>query len=258
MTTTFRSPKSRLRASTVFLFGVSVFLVVGTAVFHQTLFSFLSSIPASLTATTPDVYAGLPKNVLASRLADREEELTRIKYQSLLYSALAEENERLRELLALPGEERRAVGRVIARPPRTHYDTLLIELGEGNHVRPGDFASFENALLGTVEEVGERTALVKLYSSGGASVDARAGDPSGIVVLKGLGGGAFVFEVPQPISIDPGDVLVSAHDGTSMLAVVESVVSDPNTTLKTVYAKFPSSFSDIRFVTFVRNISDEL
>lgn len=248
------SPSLKFPARVLTTLGVAVaaLLIAGAVILRGPLFSFLSAIPAALTATTPDEYAGVPRSVLASRLSDREQELARTRYQSLLFGALAEEHKRLSELLELPEEERVATGRVIARPPQTHYDTLLVALKEGHGVRKGDFASFERVLLGVVEEVGERTALLTLYSSGGASTDARAGEPSGIVVLRGLGGGAFVFEVPQPVLVERGDVLAPAYDSTYALAVVEGVVSDPNTTLKTVYARLPSTLSDIRYVTFIR------
>ena len=254
-----RSPKLR---TSLLAFAGPVALFVAAAsifIFHGSVFRIASATVSYFSSSPSDEYLTLPKRVLASRLADAEVELGRVRYQALLYAEVAEENTRLTELLELSQGEVVAIGRVIARPPRTHYDTLLISLQEGHGAREGDRVVFEGMLLGKIVETSPRGALVSLFSSATSVIDARLNvEPTGIVTLKGQGGGAFVFEVPSNILIEAGNILVSAQHDTDVLAIVTSVSADPDRTVKTVFARAPVSFSELRFVTIERLLEEGL
>lgn len=251
MTTTMRSRLHKKINLFSGVLGTVIFSVLVLGIlFHGALFRSLSSVAVLFSATTTDEYALVPKKILAARLFDAERELARTQYQAVLYAQLVEENARLQDTLGLHTEDTIAVGRVIARPPRTHYDTFLVALKENHPVAKGDAAFFENTLLGEVVAVGPRSALVSLFSTAGMQVDARVGEPTGIVVLKGLGGGAFTFDVPDEVLISDGSLVVSASQDTDVLAVVDGIVVDPDTTLKKVYAHIPVTFSAIRYLMF--------
>lgn len=232
--------------------------LLGVVLFNNTLFRVLSSLIVSLTLPTEEVYELMPKNVIAARLIDAEQELSRIRAQAVLYADVAREVERLENLLAFAPTETIATGRVVARPPRTPYDTMLVSLPLGHKVVVGDRALFEGILLGEVEKVSKETVLVSLYSSPHSRFDARVGNPSATVEVSGVGGGSFAFEVPSEVILVPGDTVVSSFDDTTPIAVVSGVVSRPDTTVQTVYARTPISFSDIRYLSFVRTHSDGL
>jgi hypothetical protein len=95
-----------------------------------------------------------------------------------------------------------------------------------------------------------------LFSSPGERSDARVGEPSGIVILEGLGGGAYQFEVPKDIVISPGDIAVSSRNSLHALAIVDRVVDEADRTSKTVYARLPVAFADLRYVTIVRALAE--
>ncbi|MEK7613850.1 MAG: rod shape-determining protein MreC [Patescibacteria group bacterium] len=239
----------------VFHLGFVVLCVVVAAglIFNAAFFRFVSSITLFFN-TTPSEYVLLPRSVLASRIVDLEVELARIRYQSLLVAPLIEDNARLQALVDLTPNDVVGVGRVISAPPRTLYDTLLVSLSEGADVQVGDVVLFEEILLGEVIAREDTLALVSLYSSGGTKSDVRVGSPSAIVVMEGQGGGAFTFEVPRSVFLAPGDVVLNTRFGVHPLAIVESVVVDPDETVSTVYARSPVSFSDIVYVTFLRSL----
>ncbi len=251
----FRSNK-RVKPTAVIVpvfFGI-VFLVA--VFFHNTLFGYLTALVNLSSVSKTDQYALLSKKDLSARLVEAEERLSRVSYQAVLYTILFEENKKLERALALRPDMAVGTGRVIARPPRTHFDTFLVELNADNVVRVGDQVFFENFLLGEVVTVSKQSARVSLFSSSGTTIDARVGAPSGIVVMRGLGGGSFVFDIPDQVVISVGDPITDQSQGTHIIAFVDSIVEHPDSTLKTVRAYTPVSFSNINYVTFVRTNSD--
>lgn len=172
-------------------------------------------------------------------------------YQAVLYQEAIEENARLSALLALPQDEVIAIGTVVARPPQTLYDTLLVRIDPVSGVASGDEARFQGMPLGKVSSVSGATASVLLYSSPGASTEVKVGDPPAIVVLQGLGGGAFDFVVPRAVAIVPGD-LVTGSAGSGVIAIVRSITVEEGRASARVYASAPVSMSDLVYVEFVR------
>ncbi len=232
--------------------GAGFFLLALVLLFHQTVFRIAGGVVALVTTPPQEAYEALPKDVLVARVVDLERELSRVRYQALLYQTLSDELMRLEELLNLPTDEVVATARVVSRPPRTHYDTLLLELSSGHRVSVGDGVFFERVKLGAISTVSGNAATVALLSLPGARTDARAGDPTGIVILEGLGGGAFTFDVPVSVSIEPGDVVVDASNDLHALAVVARVNEEPDKTVKTVYAHAPVSLFEVRYVSVER------
>ncbi len=244
-------PRSSRKARFGFFVPFLFLIIVAGVFFNTSLFSFFSNLVVQ-------VQTLFPSSVTSSRVEDLERELTRVRYQAVLYQLLAEERDALKHQLALTTDAVVATGVVVARPPKTHYDTLLVVLPAGHQVLPGDRALFEEVVLGVVDEVSARSARVTLFSSGGTTVDARVGTPQGIVVLSGVGGGAFVFDVTQTISVSPGDRVVSAEGSGRTLAIVARVVAKPDSTLTEVYARLPVAFADLSYVSFIRPIGDDL
>lgn len=249
----FPNIESRLRG--LALFGASVVLL-GVVLFNDTLFRILSSYVVALALPTEAVYERMPQKVLASRLYDAEQELSRIRAHAVLYADVAREVERLEDLLGFAPAEAVATGRVVARPPQTSYDSMLVSLPLGHQVVVGDRAVFEGILLGEVEKISSETVLVSLYSSPHSQIEVRVGDPSVFSVMSGVGGGSFTFEVPSGVDVTPGDTVLASFDETMPVAVVSGVVSRPDSTVQTVYARTPVSFADTRYLSFIRTRFD--
>jgi cell shape-determining protein MreC len=174
---------------------------------------------------------------------------TPAEYQAVLYQQVSKENARLTDLLTLPQDRVVATGRVVARPPRTLYDTLLVAVDPHAGVVAGDEARFNGVPMGTVSSVSGESATVILYSAPGATFEVKAGTPSAIVVMKGLGGGSFLFEIPTAVSIAPGD-LVESSAGSGTVAVVRSVRTTEGSASASVYAGSPVSPPDLDYVEF--------
>jgi len=253
MMMTMRSRSRNNRRLVPFLIACALVVCIGVAIlFSGTLFRVGSALVVSLSLSHTQEYELLPRSVLASRLADAEKELSRIRYQSVLSDALIKENEQLLHELDIQENSEVGVGRIVSRPPRTHYDTLLIALNDTHTVSKGDLVLFNTILLGEVSKVSKEAALVTLFSSPGTVLDVRVGEPSAIVVAQGLGGGAFVFDVPNEVRVESGDYVTSASHSTRVVAVVQNVIEEPDKTTKRVHAHTVVAVSDIQFVHFVR------
>lgn len=172
-------------------------------------------------------------------------------YQAILYQHVLEENTRLSKLLGLLQDDVAAAGRVVARPPRTLYDTLLIAVTPGADVSPGDFVRFEGIEIGSVTNVTKGSVSVILFSSPGRTTEVTVGNPTAIVVMKGLGGGAFTFEVPSAVALVPGDLVTSAAN-SAVVAIVRSVQREEGSASVRVLASSPASLSDLDYVEFIR------
>ena len=176
---------------------------------------------AGVFTRVPTEYAVLSRSVLVSRLAAAETEVQRTKYQSLLYQDTLQKVQALEKELGLRPREAYGAARVLAAPPKTQYDTLLIDSGAVDGVVVGDVASVEGIAVGIVTDVSEHSALVELFSSPGSQHDATVGALEGTIVLHGVGAGTLEATVPGDMEIERGDTVRSVRSG-AVFAVVLS------------------------------------
>lgn len=254
MTMQLRSGRRQRSYGARIRIGLGVIVLLLVFLFHQQIGSLLGSVSLFVSPTQSDLYENLPKAVLAARLAESEEALSRVRYQSILYSLAVEENTKLLQSLGLPEQAIFARGRILARPPRTHYDTLLVGLESQTELESGDQAHIGGVLVGEVHEQRGETAVIQLFSSPGTALDAHVGDPTAIVVLYGLGAGGFVFEVSKEVAIEKGSPVFAAG-GDALIGVVESIVDEPDRTDYRVYAASPIQLSDARAVEFTKKVT---
>lgn len=250
MTMMARSRVSKVRVASATFFVVLVTVLV---LFAPHVASYARALFANVTAqpSENDGYVGLSSEALRSRLAIAEAELAQSKYQALLYTLLVEENTSLRSIARTGSLSKSVVGRVLARPPRTHYDTLLIDVGVADGVKENDLAVLNGFALGRVVSVGDSDAIVELFSAPGATQDVVVGTPDAVVVAKGVGGGAFEFSVPQGVQVSVGNTVRFQSSETLALAVVRHIALNARDTSMTVRASIPLSFSDIDFIRII-------
>ncbi len=168
---------------------------------------------------------------------------------SATVARLMSENEELRGLLGETSDER-ILGGVIARPPGTPYDVLVVDRGSNHDVREGAvvYHSGDHA-LGMVTRVYPTVSLVTLFSTPDVESTVYLYGPDVFAYAYGEGGGVIRISLPQGIQINEGDpvVLPSLHMGD--LGVVERVVSVPTQPEQSAYLTFPRAIQSIRTVT---------
>jgi cell shape-determining protein MreC len=202
-----------------------------------------------LTPSVQSEYDALSRNELELELREAHHELDRIRYQSVLYGLLSDENTELRKVQSVERITTIVPARILARPPRTHYDTVLVAAGSASGVSTGDRVVSGNILVGEVIAVTASSATVELLSTPQAEIDVLLGEPVAVAIARGVGGGAFEVAVPQGVTVQVGDPVRPSTDETLLLGVVSGVSGSPTDATKTVYVAAPVPMSQLDFVS---------
>ena len=138
---------------------------------------------------------------------------------------------------------------VIAKPPESPYDTLVVDGGASVGLAAGQTVYADgDTPIGTVAEVLPESAVVRLYSSPGQATDARLAPSNTDITLTGRGGGNFSATVPQGLAVADGATAVSKELVPTVLAVFEKVTSDPRDPFQTVLFASPLNVNGLAFV----------
>ena len=157
--------------------------------------------------------------------------------------------EELAVLLGRRLDEGGVVAAVLARPPQSPYDILVIDAGSSDGVAAGHMMFMpEGPLVGLVTDVNVSSAKVKLLSAAGEKTAAlleRHGVP---VTLEGAGGGNFRVTVSRETEVEVGDRILSADISGRLVAVVGDVTMAPTDSFKEILAASPANIFNIHFV----------
>ena len=245
----FRSSRPRLGQRGAVLFALAFVAVVLIVLAGP----YIRDVVASFLSRIPEEYAVLPRSVLVSRLAAAETEVLHTRYQSILYQDVLGRIQKLETELELRPQSAYLAARVLAAPPRLHYDTLLIDSGESEGVMVGDTVSVEGIALGTVTELSTHSSLVELYSSPGRTLDAEVGVSAGTIVVYGVGGGALEALMPGDLEVRVGDAVRDIRTGY-VFGVVVSVVHRETDTEQYVSIALPVAPGAIRVVSLSHSL----
>lgn len=239
--------------------GGIVLALVLVAVFFRLLFPgfFLTlSMPFvragnALSMETHSLFAGFSD---ASVLAATNESLTTEN------NALAAENRTLTEkvgtLSALLGDSGAGrqqspgmVAGVVARPPMSPYDSLVVERGTGDGVRLGMEAFGNGGVpIGTVTSVTSGFARITLFSAPGVSLLSWVGAQHLPLLIQGAGAGAFSATAPRATAVTAGDVVYAPGPGALPIGVVKHVGGDaaaPTVTLSITPTANPFTLTSV-------------
>lgn len=171
-------------------------------------------------------------------------------HESYQTELLRRENAELKAAFLRGGDKRRlALATVLARPPSTAFDTLVIDLGSADGILPGmRVLSDGTFVVGEVVEVFRQTALVSLYSSSGYEIDGFVGPTSTPVTFRGIGDGKFRATVPRGAEVAVGDPIVLPSLNTELAGVISGVDIVEGSSLATIHAVLPFNLHHARFV----------
>jgi len=170
----------------------------------------------------------------AKSLAEKNEILVREN------ASLAFENtilhKKISSLSALLGSSEKQVAQapsiiahVIARPPMSPYDSLVVAQGAHAGVTPGMEAFGAGGVpLGVVASVTSNTARIVLFSSSGVSTTGWVGKNNTAIVLNGAGAGVLTASLPRSADIVVGDTVFVPGPGLIPVGVVSRVDGDPS------------------------------
>ncbi len=202
------------------------------------------------TATLP-VYLRSRAEIVR-QIEDLNEELASRSGDRSTIGRLTNENDELRALLGDSRDERILAG-VIARPPSTPYDVLVIDKGSENGIVEGAIVhQARQHAIGIVSRVYTNMSLVTLFSSSGAESTVYLYGPDIFAYAYGEGGGVIRISVPQGIEVHEGDSVVLPSVESGDLGVIERVVTVPTQPEQSAYLTFPIPIQSLHTVTVSR------
>ena len=138
---------------------------------------------------------------------------------------------------------------VLARPPQSPYDTLVIDQGENNGVSVGDKVfAYGNIPIGFVGEVYNSTAKVVLYSQSKNITNTILIGSNLPVDLIGRGGQNFEAILPRDVSVPVGTFASLPSISSVPVAVVSSVISDLRDPFQRILLTSPVNIRYLKYV----------
>lgn len=198
-------------------------------------------------------------------LAENEllkERLNEYEIQLLLQSVILDENKQLKETLQrasdiLADGEEFILAVILAKPNRSPYDTLVIDLGRNSDIQKGDYVFARgDILIGQVEEVFSRSSKVKLFSTPGEKVDIVISGEDIYTTLIGRGGGNFEMTLPRDVEIEEGTKVVLSGITPYLVATVGKINYDPRDTLQEILLTSPVNVQHLKFVQVLVSTTD--
>lgn len=191
------------------------------------------------------------------RLSFRLEEADRLLLDRDL---LRDENALLLRQLGRGSEKpERVIGAVLVLPPRSPYDTAIIDIGAREGIEVGDRAISGSIVLGLVSKVYERTSIVEFFSTAGKKTPVQVlhADQTISVDAAGQGGGTFIATLPKEVLLDVGDAVVMPGLNPLLFANIVSIEGSPTDSFAVIRFKNPLPFSTIRFLEVERSVGEE-
>ncbi len=143
---------------------------------------------------------------------------------------------------------------IIARPPVSPYDVLVIDSGTEEGVAQGAVVFGAGGMpIGTVASASKQNARVLLFSSPGRETEAWAGDARTPITLVGQGSGAMMALVPRELPVKYGDQVFVTGPGAMPIGTVIEVQTDPASPKARVIIRPLANPFSITWVTVDRN-----
>jgi cell shape-determining protein MreC len=177
--------------------------------------------------------------------AQIEELITRLTE----HDQLARENADLKAAMGRNETHHFTLASVLAKPPHSIYDTLIIDGGSKVGFTVGQivYANGETP-IGRIEQVLAWSAIVRLYSAPGEKTEARLSPSNVDVTLIGRGGGNFSTTVAHDLDIGEGAAVVTKELNASVLAVFKKIISDERDPFQTMLLATPVNIHELSFV----------
>lgn len=159
------------------------------------------------------------------------------------------ENNELRTLLHASSTPRTIAG-IIATPPYTPYDTIILDRGseEGVVVHAPVFYG-SGKVLGYVQATLPHTALVTLFSSPNLETTVYVYGPNIFATAYGEGGGVTRISVPQGVKLEKGNTVILPSIDSGALGTITDIQSIPTEPEQHGYITFDTPLQSIRLVS---------
>lgn len=180
------------------------------------------------------------KSSLEAENAHLRQVLSEVALEAYSRDQLRVENDQLKEMLGRKSEYTFTLGRILASPPISPYDTLLIDIGDSQGVFVGMPAFSQGDFkVGEVTRVWSKTALVTLYSAPNTQLTVMVSTSSIPAVAWGIGGGNIRAILPRGVTIKEGNLVSIPAISPSYAGTVDAIDRPEGSSLEAIYIRLP-------------------
>jgi rod shape-determining protein MreC len=222
----------------------------------------ISRAKSSVEDTFVFVYSFLQKQiVLVEHNKHLEIELARLKAENNILNNQVRELRRLEAISGFKESNTRfnlLGAKVIRREPSQWLNTILLDRGRVDGVRPNMAVINENGLVGKIVSVSDYTSRVLFILDPGNTVSAKVLRNNIMGVLKGNGDGTCSLQyIPTGTDIKVGDTVVTSeaselYPSGINIGRVSNINSKPGETFLEITVMPSANFSDIYYLWIIR------
>jgi cell shape-determining protein MreC len=138
---------------------------------------------------------------------------------------------------------------ILAKPNQSLYDILLIDAGASEGIKVGDIVfALGNVPVGRVDIVYDNSSKVVLFSNPGETTEGVVSGKGIFLELIGRGGGNFEIIMPKDFTLQKGDQAVLPGINSYVLAIAQTVISDPRDPFNKMLLTSPVNIQEQKFV----------
>jgi cell shape-determining protein MreC len=190
------------------------------------------------------------KNSLYQQNQKLQADLSFDEMRMVNYDSTVAENNSLKEILGRKNEKIPMIlSAILSKPNQSPYDTLVIDVGSGQGIEIGSTVfALGNVPIGRVAEVSANVSKVILFTNAGEKTQAIISNKNITMELIGRGGGNFEMILPRDLTVQEGDQVVLPGINPHVLAIVETVISDPRDPFTKALLGSPVNIQELKFV----------
>ncbi len=167
--------------------------------------------------------------------------------------AYKKENDSLKIMLGRKNAARpRVVAAILAKPPRSLYDTLILDAGANAGIVAGDYVMFGDFIIGTIREVEATESKATLFSSASENFSVIIGGNGITAQAQGQGGGNFLVKLPKGVPISVGDVVRLPGLDPKFFGTVANIEETATGTFQSIRFTLPVNINEIDYVEIAK------
>lgn len=189
------------------------------------------------------------KNNLIEENKKLKEEISALNLKVIDYDVILKENDELNSYFGRVSGSSTIMAKVLSKPPRSPYDTIVIDIGSDAGVVLGSRVYLsDTVVVGLIKNVTKKTALVELFSSGNLKQEAILSRTGESFILEGYGAGNFRLVTPKDADIIWGDVFLYPSSRSSVIGSVYFIDSSLQSSFKDIYIRVPSNIFHSKYL----------
>lgn len=176
-------------------------------------------------------------------------ELNEMSAQIYNFSALENENNKLKEIFNRQNDKNLILATILSKPNKSIFDTIIIDVGEKDGIEVGNVVfALGRIPIGRVVEVFLDSSKVVLFSTSGEKTEIVITEGDVFMEIIGRGGGNFEMILPRDFEILKGATVSLPGLDSSVIAKVETIISDPRDSYQKALLTSPVNIQNLRFV----------